>query len=100
FNTGAYADIGPRLIKNGGYSTAGPYRIPNVKIESYAVYTNTVPAGAFRGFGVSQGAWAYESQMDIIAHKLGMDPLALRLKNALADGDPFATGEPLRDLHY
>ena len=100
FNAGAYADISPRLIKNGGYSTAGPYRIPHVKIDSYAVYTNTVPAGAFRGFGVSQGAWAYESQMDVIAEQLGIDPLELRRKNALADGHCFATGEPLTDLHY
>ena len=100
FNTGAYADVGPRLIKNGGYSTSGPYRFPHVWVDSYAVYTNTVPAGAFRGFGVSQGAWAYESQMDIIAEKLGMDPLELRRINMLVDGDTFATGEPLRDLHY
>ena len=72
YNTGAYADIGPRLIKNGGYSTVGPYRIPNVSGDSYAVYTNTVPAGAFRGFGISQGAWAYECQMDMIAERLGV----------------------------
>jgi CO/xanthine dehydrogenase Mo-binding subunit len=100
FNTGAYADIGPRLIKNGGYGTAGPYRCDNVKIDSYAVYTNTVPAGAFRGYGISQGAWAYESQMDMIAERLGMDPYELRMKNLLRDGDTFCTGEEVHDMHY
>jgi len=100
FNAGAYADISPRLIKNGGYGTAGPYRIANVHIDSYAVYTNIVPAGAFRGYGISQGAWAYESQMDMLADELGMDPLELRLKNVLRDGDTFATGETVHDMHY
>jgi CO/xanthine dehydrogenase Mo-binding subunit len=100
FNAGAYADISPRLIKNGGYGTAGPYRIAHVKVDSYAVYTNIVPAGAFRGYGISQGAWAYESQMDIIAEALGMDPLELRLKNVLKDGDTFCTGEVLHGMHY
>jgi CO/xanthine dehydrogenase Mo-binding subunit len=100
FNAGAYADISPRLIKNGGYGTAGPYRIPHVKVDSYAVYTNTVPAGAFRGYGISQAAWAYESQMDIIAEALGIDALELRLKNVLRDGDTFATGETVHDMHY
>jgi CO/xanthine dehydrogenase Mo-binding subunit len=99
FNAGAYADVSPRLIKNGGYGTAGPYRIPHVKVDSYAVYSNIVPAGAFRGYGVSQAAWAYESQMDMIADALGIDPLELRLKNVLRDGDTFATGETVHDMH-
>ena len=100
FNTGAYADIGPRLIKNGGYATAGPYRIPNVWIDSYAVYTNLPPAGAFRGYGVSQAAWAYDTQMDMIASRMGFDPLQLRLQNLLDDGETFATGETVEDCHY
>jgi CO/xanthine dehydrogenase Mo-binding subunit len=100
FNTGAYADIGPRLIKNGGYATAGPYAIPNVWVDSFAVYTNIPPAGAFRGYGVSQAAWAYETQMDMIAHQLDMDPYALRRKNLLVDGDTFATGEVVHDCHF
>ena len=66
---GAYADIGPRLIKNGGYSSAGPYRIPHVAVDSYAVYTNVTPAGGFRGYAILQAAWAYESQMDMIAER-------------------------------
>lgn len=100
FNAGAYSDISPRLIKNGGYATAGPYRIPNVWVDSYAVYTNIVPAGAFRGYGVSQAAWAYESQMDMIAEALGRDPLEYREFNVLHDGDTFCTGETVHDMHY
>ncbi|HEX6511223.1 MAG TPA: xanthine dehydrogenase family protein molybdopterin-binding subunit [Chloroflexota bacterium] len=100
FNAGAYSDISPRLIKNGGYATAGPYRIPNVWVDSYAVYTNIVSAGAFRGYGVSQAAWAYECQMDMIAEALGRDPLEYREFNVLHDGDSFATGETVHDMHY
>ena len=96
---GAYADISPRLIKNGGYSSAGPYRIPNVKIDSYAIYTNTTPSGGFRGYGVPQVAWAYESQMDEIAAGLGIDPHDLRLRNVVRDGDEFATGQVMEDMH-
>ena len=94
-DTGAYAEIGPRVAKKSGYTAAGPYRIPNLKIDSYSVYTNKPPAGAFRGFGVSQSAWAVESQMDIIAAALQMDPLELRLKNGYVDGDRFVTEERL-----
>lgn len=100
FNTGAYADIGPRLIKNGGYGTAGPYAIPNVWVDSYAVYTNLPPAGAFRGYGISQAAWAYETQMDMIAERLGIDPLELRMRNLLQTGDTFATGDRMTDAHF
>ncbi|HEX6175586.1 MAG TPA: xanthine dehydrogenase family protein molybdopterin-binding subunit [Candidatus Binatia bacterium] len=97
-DTGAYAEIGPRVAKKSGYTAAGPYRIPNLKIDSYSVYTNKPPAGAFRGFGVSQSAWAVESQMDIIAAALKMDPLELRLKNGYVDGDRFVTEETLRSV--
>ncbi|MEX0803954.1 MAG: xanthine dehydrogenase family protein molybdopterin-binding subunit [Candidatus Binatia bacterium] len=97
-DTGAYAEIGPRVAKKSGYTAAGPYRIPNLKIDSYSVYTNKPPAGAFRGFGVSQSAWAVESQMDIIAAALKMDPLQLRLNNGYVDGDRFVTEEKLRSV--
>lgn len=96
---GAYADISPRLIKNAGYSSAGPYRIPNVHVDSYAIYTNTTPSGGFRGYGVPQVAWAYESQMDEIAASLGIDPVELRLRNLVHDGDHFATGQVMEDIH-
>ncbi|MBI4445209.1 MAG: xanthine dehydrogenase family protein molybdopterin-binding subunit [Acidobacteria bacterium] len=92
-DTGAYAEIGPRVAKKSGYTAAGPYNIPNIQIDSCLVYTNKVPAGAFRGFGVSQSAWAHESEMDLIARALQMDPLELRQKNLLEEGGEFATGE-------
>ena len=95
-DTGAYAEIGPRVAKKSGYTAAGPYRIPHLKIDSYSIYTNKPPAGAFRGFGVSQSAWAVESQMDIIAAALKMDPLELRRKNGYDEGDKFVTDETLR----
>jgi CO/xanthine dehydrogenase Mo-binding subunit len=91
--TGAYADAGPRVTQKAGYRCFGPYRIPHVKTDAYTVYTNTVPAGAYRGFGTLQVTWAYESQMDIIAEKLAMDPLALRLKNLLKKGELYTPGD-------
>jgi CO/xanthine dehydrogenase Mo-binding subunit len=97
-DTGAYAEIGPRVAKKSGYTAAGPYRIPNLKIDSYSVYTNKPPAGAFRGFGVSQSAWAVESQMDIVAAALKIDPLEIRRKNGYEEGDEFVTGERLRSV--
>src|SRR5438034_11620552 len=100
FNTGAYSDIGPVVARNGGHAMSGPYKVPHVKIDSCAVWTNQVPAGALRGFGVPQAVWAYESQMDMIAERLGLDPVEFRQKNLLRDEDIFATGEKLADLHY
>lgn len=100
FNAGAYTDISPRLIKNGGYGAIGPYRIPHVHVDSRAVFTNHPSSGAFRGYGVAQGAWAYESQMDIIADELGIDRVELRHRNLLDEGDSFATGEQLHDVHF
>lgn len=91
--TGAYADAGPRVTQKAGYRCFGPYRIPHVKTEAYTVYTNTVPAGAYRGFGTLQVTWAYESQMDIIADKLGLDPLEFRIKNLLKKGDLYTPGD-------
>ena len=92
WDTGAYAEIGPRIGHKSGYTSAGPYRIPNVWIDSYCVYTHRVPAGAFRGFGVPQVIWAYDSQTDMIARALGADPVEFRLKPALDEGEAFATG--------
>jgi CO/xanthine dehydrogenase Mo-binding subunit len=100
FNTGAYTDIGPIVARNGGSAMSGPYKIPHVWIDSRAVWTNVVPAGALRGFGVPQAVWAYESQMDLIAERLALDPVELRRKNLLRDDDFFATGEKLADMHY
>jgi len=69
--TGAYADAGPRVTQKAGYRCFGPYRLPHMRTDAYTVYTNTVPAGAYRGFGTLQVTWAYESQMDIMAEQLG-----------------------------
>jgi CO/xanthine dehydrogenase Mo-binding subunit len=91
--TGAYADAGPRVTQKAGYRAFGPYRIPHVKSDAYTVYTNTASAGAFRGFGTLQVTWAYESQMDIIAGKLGIDALDFRLKNLLKKGDLYTPGD-------
>jgi CO/xanthine dehydrogenase Mo-binding subunit len=95
--TGAYADAGPRVTQKAGYRAFGPYRIPHVKSDAYTVYTNTAPAGAFRGFGTLQVTWAYESQMDIIAEKLGLDALDFRLKNLLKKGDLYTPGDTAVD---
>src|SRR5438046_1723643 len=92
-DTGAYADIGPRVATKAGYRAPGPYRIPTLRIDAKCVYTNNVPAGAYRGYGVPQVTWAGESQMDVIAERLGLDPLALRLKNLLKRGEEYVAGD-------
>jgi len=97
-DSGAYADKGPTIVRNAGYASVGPYKVPNVRVDSYCLYTNKVPGAAFRGYGVPQVAWAYESQADIIAHKLNMDPLEFRLKNVLQEGDLAYTGEHVRSI--
>ena len=93
YQIGAYADVGPRVVQKAGYTAGGPYRIPHLHIDPHAVYSNTVNSVAFRGYGVPQLAWAYESQMDIMAERLGLDPLELRLKNLLRRGELFAPGD-------
>lgn len=100
YNTGAYADTGPMVARNAGSAICGPYRIPNISIDSYSVWTNLVPAGAFRGFGVVQGAWAYESHTDSIAKSIGMEPTEFRMMNLLRSGDRYFTGEIMKDLHF
>lgn len=95
WDTGAYSDCAPYTCRNAGYSAAGPYVIPNISIDSYCIYTNKPIAGAYRGFGHSQIAWAHESQMDIIARALEIDPLEIRLINAVEEGAISATGEVL-----
>jgi CO/xanthine dehydrogenase Mo-binding subunit len=92
-DTGAYADAGPRVTQKAAYRALGPYKIPYAKVEAYGVYTNTVPAGAFRGFGALQVTWAYESQMDMIAERLGLDPLEFRIQNLLKKGDIYTAGD-------
>ena len=86
-NTGAYAETGPTVAGRTLTRILGPYRYPNLKINSYCIYTNTVSAASFRSIGGPQTAWATESQMDIIAQKLGIDPVQLRLKNLVKKGE-------------
>jgi len=100
YQLGAYADVGPRVVQKSAYTAGGPYRIPHLRINAYGVYTNTVVSVAFRGYGVPQLAWAYESQMDVIAERLGIDPLELRLKNVLKRGEIFAAGDLPVDCDY
>jgi CO/xanthine dehydrogenase Mo-binding subunit len=99
-DTGAYADCGPGVATKLGYAGVGPYRIPNVRVDSLAIYTNLPPNGAYRGYGAMQSVWASERTMDLLAARLGMSPLELRRINLLRDGDRFATGEVMHDVHF
>lgn len=97
WNGGAYADIGPRVTQKSGFTAGGPYDIENLNIDSYQIYTNLPPAGAFRGFGITQVVWGYESQADLISRELGMDPIEFRRLNLLKDGRPHGTGTVMKD---
>ena len=99
-DTGAYADIGPRVTKNSGYVSCGPYKWEHVRVDAYCVLTNKPSAGPFRGFGVAQVSWAYENQMDRLAEELGLDPYEFRMMNLLDDGDTFATGSKMHAVGF
>lgn len=90
---GAYASSSTAVIANACAFAAGPYRVPNVVTQGWAVRTNNPPCGAMRGFGAVQSCFAHEAQMDRLATALGMDPVRLRLHNALATGDTLPTGQ-------
>lgn len=92
-DTGAYAGLGPFVVKKCGIHLSGPYYIPNVKVASYSVYTNNIMASAMRGFGVMQAAVAHEAQMDELAQRLKINPLQFRLMNGLDRGLSTATGQ-------
>ncbi len=92
---GAYAYTSTKVLGNTTLMCTGPYEIPNVKVDTYGVYTNNLPNGAFRGFGGPQGAFAAETQMNRLAEKLGMDPVELRMKNVLTEGALLSVGTPL-----
>jgi CO/xanthine dehydrogenase Mo-binding subunit len=99
-DTGAYADCGPGVAQKMGFAAPGPYRIPNVRVDARCVYTNLPPGGAFRGYGQMQSAWARERAVDLLAERLDLDPLDLRLRNLLRDGDSYCTGETMHDVHF
>ncbi len=95
-DTGAYASLGPTVLDVAVENSCGAYKIPNVDIDAYLVYTNNGVCGAFRGFGSVQVNFALESNLDMIAEKLGMDRLELRKKNVLREGDTGSFGYPIR----
>ena len=85
-DAGPYMYTSPKVLGNAAFGAAGPYEVPNVKVDAYAITTNNVVSGAFRGFGGPQAHFAAETQMNRLAEKLGMDPVELRLKNILREG--------------
>jgi xanthine dehydrogenase molybdenum-binding subunit len=96
-DTGAYASLGEKVMTRATTHSAGPYEVPFVRSDCYAMYTNNPPAGAFRGFGVTQSCFAVESMMDMLAERLGLDPVEIRRKNALQVGSVTNTGQALRE---
>lgn len=92
---GAYMYTSNKVLGNATVTSTGPYFIPNVKTDVYGVYTNNVPGAAFRGFGAPQALFMAEGQINKIAEKLGMDPVDIRLKNALREGLTLGVGTPL-----
>jgi xanthine dehydrogenase molybdenum-binding subunit len=96
-DTGAYASLGEKVMTRATTHSAGPYVVPHVRADCYATYTNNPPAGAFRGFGVTQSAFAIESLMDELAEELDLDPVALRQHNALRIGEITNTGQLLEE---
>jgi len=99
-DTGAYAYFGPSATSNATMLIAGPYRIPNLLLEGICAYTNKISCGPCRGPGAPQTHFAGETQLDRIARELNMDPVELRLKNALTENDTTATGQVLGYVGY
>jgi len=93
-DAGAYVYTSPKVLGNATLMCTGPYVFANAKVDAYAVYTNNVPAGAFRGFGGPQGAFAAEMQMEKLASALGLDPVEMRMKNLLTEGALSTVGTP------
>ena len=104
FDGGAYASSSKAVCLNAATFACGPYYVPNAEIESHMLYTNNPPCGAMRGFGAVQACFAHESQMDELARELGMDPVELRIKNAIEPGMKFPFGQevpepaPVREI--
>ncbi len=96
FDGGAYLSSSTAVLLNAACFAAGPYRVPNAVVDATAVRTNNPPCGAMRGFGAVQVCFAYEAQMDKLAAALRMDPVELRLRNALRSGDRLITGQVIK----
>jgi CO/xanthine dehydrogenase Mo-binding subunit len=92
---GAYACTSTKVLGNATLMVTGPYEIPNVKVDSVAVYTNNIPGGAFRGFGGPQGCFAAEGQMNKLAEALGLDPVEIRARNTIREGSILSVGTPV-----
>jgi xanthine dehydrogenase D subunit len=90
---GAYASSSTAVCSNAACFACGPYEVPNATIDAIVVYTNNPPCGAMRGFGAVQTCFAHEAQMDLLAHELGIDPVELRMQNALGEGSELITGQ-------
>ena len=98
FDGGAYASTSSAVLINGVTHTQGPYRCPNATVDGYAVRTNNLPCGAMRGFGVVQACFAHEGQMDKLAAACGLDPVEIRLLNAMETGDTLITGQTIENV--
>ncbi|HEX7097338.1 MAG TPA: molybdopterin cofactor-binding domain-containing protein, partial [Acidimicrobiales bacterium] len=98
FDGGAYASTSPAVLINAVTLAQGPYVCPNAHVEGWAVRTNNPPCGAMRGFGVVQACFAHESQMDKLAAACGLDPLEIRLRNAMKTGDKLITGQVVESV--
>jgi len=94
-DAGAYCYTSNKVLANANLMCIGVYDIPNVHTDSYAVYTNNVPGGAFRGFGAPQATFAAEQQMDRLAERLGLDPITIRLRNCLREGSLLSSQTPI-----
>ncbi len=94
-DTGGYASVGDKVLERAAGHACGPYKVPNVDVESTAVYTNNPVSGAMRGFGVHQVNFALESILNLLAQRVGIDAWEIRWRNALETGDIFATGQKL-----
>jgi CO/xanthine dehydrogenase Mo-binding subunit len=100
YDTGAYADIGPRIAAKSGMVACGPYRLENAQVRSRCVYTNKPSAGPYRGFGVPQVTLAHESLVDELARARGEDPAAFRRRNLLREGDVAAMGTVMHSADF
>lgn len=100
YDTGAYADVGPRITAKSGMVAPGPYRIANAAVRSRCIYTNKPSAGPFRGFGVPQVTWSHESLIDELAHELGEDPYAFRRRHLLREGDEAPMGTTMHSADF
>ncbi|MBC7811343.1 MAG: xanthine dehydrogenase family protein, partial [Burkholderiales bacterium] len=94
-DAGGYTYTSNKVLANANLMVTGPYEIANCHVDTYAIYTNNIPTGAFRGFGAPQGAFAAEGQMNKLADALGIDPLELRRRNIIHEGSILSVGTPL-----